>query len=292
MRIIPESELVLNADGSIYHLALHPGQVAHTILTVGDPGRVARISRHFDHLEVEQQKREFRTHTGMIGGRRLTVISTGIGPDNIDIVVNELDALVNIDLDTREEKPEKTVLNLVRVGTSGGLQADLEPGDLVAGSFGLGLDNVFHFYEYENTPRESALLGALNDHLAGIAPLPVEPYLFEGHPELLEALGVHMRKGITITSPGFYGPQGRHLRLQTRLRAEHLQKLESFSHEGRQIVNVEMETAALYGLARMLGHRALSCNTILANRPRGTFTRETGKAVDRLIREVLERLLA
>ncbi len=290
MRKIPESELVLNPDGSIYHLALHPGQLAPTILTVGDPARVKRISRHFDTLELETRKREFLTHTGTFNGRRLSVISTGIGPDNIDIVVNEVDALFNIDLKTRMEKAEKTVLNFIRVGTSGGLQANLEPGAMVAGAYGMGLDNLFRFYEYANTPDEKEVRKALEKHFDGKGTLPVQPALFSASPELLERMGKNMRKGITVTAPGFYGPQGRHLRLASRLKAVHMQRLESFDLRGLKVLNVEMETAALYGLTRLLNHRAVSCNIILANRPAGTFTRDYGKVVDRLIEEVLDRM--
>ncbi len=286
MAVLPESELVLNADGSIYHLGLFPEEVASTILTVGDPGRVARISQHFDRVEVRRQKREFHTHTGILNGRRLSVISTGIGPDNIDIVLNELDALVNIDLVSRQIRDKKTVLNLIRVGTSGGLQADLPPESLVAAVFGLGLDNLGAFYTREPGDVEREAEKAIQSELD----LPVTPSVFAGSEDLLKIMGKNMAAGLTMTAPGFYGPQGRSLRLTSTLDEQSLRALADFRFHGLRILNVEMETSALYGLAGMLGHRALSCNTILANRPKGTFTKAPKKAVDKLIEEVLERI--
>jgi len=290
MSSLSPSELILNADGSIYHLHLHPDQIADTLLTVGDPDRVERVSRHFDRVEHRVHKREFVTHTGYIGQKRLTVLSTGIGPDNIDIVLNELDALANIDFETRREKGKLKTLTIIRVGTSGALQRDIEPGQLVASTFGLGFDNLLTFYDLKPNMGEAELTTALRTFQEVTEHWPVRPYAVSGHSDLIRSVGKNMLLGITITSPGFYGPQGRNLRLRSRLTA--LDKMPHFRHRGHRITNFEMETSAIYGLCRLLGHRALSCNVILANRVRGTFSSEPQKDVDRLIREVLERVLS
>jgi uridine phosphorylase len=284
------SELILNDDGSIYHLHLQPDQIADTIFTVGDPARVERISQHFDRIEHRVHKREFITHTGSIGHKRLTVISTGIGPDNIDIVLNELDALANIDLVSRREKADLKTLTLIRIGTSGALQADIEPGQRVASTYGLGFDNLLAYYDLKPNLGEAELITALNGFQAVTERWPVQPYAVSGSPDLIRTIGKNMLLGITITSPGFYGPQGRSLRLKSRLTA--LDRIPHFRHRGHRITNFEMETSAIYGLSRLLGHRALSCNVILANRARGTFSSDAQGDVDRLIREVLERVLA
>lgn len=290
MAPIPESELILNPDGSIYHLHLHPEDIAHTILTVGDPGRVARVSRYFDEIEVQTAKREFVTHTGRIGRRRVTVLSTGIGPDNIDIVLNELDALVNIDFSTRRPRQELTALNIIRLGTSGGLQPDLPPGSLVAARYGLGFDNVLHFYEAFPTLTEASLFDELRAFGEYAGQPPVLPYVVEGSQSLLEALAVNMHAGITITAPGFYGPQGRRLRLSSRLPGDYLERLAQFEFRGVRVTNFEMETSALYALARLLGHRALSCNVLLVNRPLGKIADDPPAMEEKLIRELLARL--
>lgn len=287
---IPHSELILNPDGSIYHLNLLPDEIAGTVFTVGDPGRVARVSRYFDHIEVKKEKREFITHTGRLNGRRLSVISTGIGPDNIDIVVNELDALVNIDFASRQPKKEKTVLELIRLGTSGGLQPAIPVDSMVTARFGLGLDNLMHFYQYPTNLPEAELYDELTAFLDYIGRLPVNPYITEGSQELLKKIGGEMHQGITVTAPGFYGPQGRHLRLPSRLNRHLLESLANFDYQGIRITNFEMETAALYGLARLLGHRALSCNILLVNRPQGAVSPDPKAAEDRLIRTVLGRV--
>ncbi|MBX2929520.1 MAG: nucleoside phosphorylase [Saprospiraceae bacterium] len=285
------SELVLNSDGSIYHLHLHPEQIADTILTVGDPGRVEKISRNFDTVEHRVAKREFVTHTGYIGRKRLSVISTGIGPDNIDIVVNELDALANIDLKTRTLKDKHTSLTLIRVGTSGAIQPDLEVGSFVVSSFGIGLDNLLYFYDWQHNLAEAEMQDAFYDYLRETGALPVRPYLFGGNPNVVQALSANMQPGITLTSPGFYGPQGRQLRAPSRLSSGAIERLSHFAFNGHRITNFEMETAAIYGLCRILGHRAASCNVLLANRSRNTFTDDPGAVVKKLIEEVLARVV-
>ncbi len=290
MAKFPPSELVLNPDGSIYHLHLLPDQIADTIITVGDPGRVEKISRHFDEVEHRVSKREFVTHTGRIGRKRLTVISTGIGPDNIDIVLNELDALANIDLTSRELKPEKKTLTFIRVGTSGAIQPDLSVGDFVVSSYGIGLDNLMYFYEWQHHLEEAEMQDAFYDFLRETGQLPVRPYIFGGSPPLVHALGKNMHMGITITSPGFYGAQGRQLRAISRLSGGAIERLSHFSLDGHRITNFEMETAAIYGLCRVLGHKAASCNVLLANRSRNTFVEDTAAVVEKLIVEVLERI--
>lgn len=281
------SELIRNADGSIYHLHLHPEQLADTVITVGDPDRVAMVSRYFDRVEARVQKREFITHTGYLGSRRLTVISTGIGPDNIDIVLNELDALATIDLSSRRLLAEPRRLKFIRLGTSGSLREDVPVGSLLLSSHGLGLDGLLHYYAIP--PEEPALLEELNRHLAADLPLPL--YLAVANADLLSGLRRNEPTGITLTAPGFYAPQGRELRLPTRLDARVLDRFGQFeSREGHRITNFEMETAALYGLANALGHQAVSVNLILANRPAGTFHDDPARATDQMIRTMLERI--
>jgi uridine phosphorylase len=284
---IPESELMLNDDGSIYHLNLRPEDIAPIILTAGDPGRVSRISRHFDHIELKREKREFVTHTGMLGGRRLTALSTGIGPDNIDIVLNELDALVNIDFETRQPKRERTVLNIIRLGTSGGLQPDLPVGELVASHYGLGFDNLMRFYKYPPSLPEANLYDEFKVFQEYAGRVPVDPYVAEGSAALREKLATDMHHGITVTAPGFYGPQGRRLRLESTL---HPEALANFEFQGVKITNFEMETAAIYAMAKLLGHRALSCNVLLVNRPKGTFSDDPKALENKLIETMLEKI--
>ncbi len=285
MARIAESELVINPDGSIYHLNLLPEDIATNIITVGDPSRVPMVSRYFDEVEVKKEKREFVSHTGRVGKKRLTVISTGIGPDNIDIAINELDALANIDLETREPKAELTSFNIVRIGTSGSLHPDVPVDAFVAGAYGLGLDNLINYYDYRPNLGEASLEDELNAFMehAGKASF----YVCEGSPVLLEALGEGKFKGITITSPGFYAPQGRELRARARYGVEYFKSLAKFKFRDYSIMNFEMETSAIYGLSRMLGHRALSTNAIIANRPNGAFSNDPYKAVDRLIQNIL-----
>lgn len=285
--VLAPSELVMNPDGSVYHLALRPDQLAPNVLVVGDPGRVARISARFDKVEHQVHNREFVAHTGTFRGRRFTALATGIGTDNIDIVLNELDALVNIDLATRTVKQERTVLNIVRMGTCGALHADIEPGSLVVSAYGLGLDNVLHYYAYENTPKETRLWQAI---LAGTEwpdNLPV-PYLAAADPLLLERYRTDNHVGITATSGGFYGPQGRQLRGVPAI-PDLNERLMAFSHEELRITNFEMETSALYGLSGLLGHRACTVCTVVANRVSGKFLADHHAAVEAMIDQVLER---
>ncbi len=290
MRRIAESELILDEEGRIYHLHLRREDIADTILTVGDPGRVKRISRHFDRVDFKAKKREFITHTGWYKGRRLTAISTGIGPDNIDIAINELDALVNIDFETRSPREEHTSLNFIRVGTSGCLQPDIPVDKMLISAYGIGLDNLMAFYEYHPTLSEATLYDEWIRFQEATQQLPVSTYTVQANRQLYNRLGKNMARGITFTAPGFYGPQGRTLRAKTRLGRDVLENVRHFSFNDLRITNFEMETSAIYGLARILGHRAVSCNVIIANRATSTFSKNPKEAVDRLILEVLERI--
>lgn len=283
------SELILNRDGSIYHLHLRPEQLAPTIITVGDPERVPKVSRLFDRVELRVRKREFVTHTGWLGGKRLSVISTGIGTDNIDIVLNELDALVNIDLEKRQIKAEKTALTLIRIGTAGCLQAEIGVDAIVASSGAIGMDGLMQFYDAPSQ-QQHPLLGALRAHTAGKWDFPLSPYFAPADPGLLARFSQGCHVGITATNSGFYGPQGRQLRAPVR-QPDYLDLLQTFEYGGQKIVNLEMETAGLYGLANLLGHRALSLSAILANRAAGTFSRNPEKAVRRLIESALRMVV-
>ncbi len=288
---IPESELVLNSDGSIYHLNLHPEQVGEIILLVGDQGRVARISKYFDRVDVKVQKREFLTHGGELAGKRITVISTGIGSDNIDIVINELDALVNVDLKTREVKKNLTSLQLIRVGTSGSLQEDIPVDSMVVSTFGLGLDNLLSFYDYTPEPEVQKLHSAIGQFLQTRSNRPLPSYLVKANSSLIRMLEKGFFKGITATCSGFYGPQGRSLRAKAAF--GNLPKdLGAFQSGNYRITNFEMETAAIYGMAKLLGHRAASCNVILANRITGDFSKNPAVGVDKLIQAVLGKVSA
>lgn len=287
--MIKESELILNPDGSIYHLNLRPEQVADTIILVGDPNRVPRVSAYFDTIEFSTQKREFSTHTGTYKGKRLTALSTGIGPDNIDIVINELDALFNIDLHTRKPKEQLTSLNIVRFGTSGSLQADIPVDSFVLSSHGLGMDNMLHAYKDAPNVREIAMEEAFMAHTQWNTDKG-RPYIV-GCGETLKQrlLTDKVFEGITGTAPGFYGPQGRMLRLPVQDPTLN-DKLHSFNYKGYRMTNLEMETSAIYGLSKLLGHQAVSLNAIIANRATGTFTKDTKKVVENLIVYGLEQL--
>ena len=287
--MIKESELILNPDGSIYHLNLRPEQVADTIILVGDPNRVPRVSAYFDTIEFSTQKREFCTHTGTYKGKRLTALSTGIGPDNIDIVINELDALFNIDLHTRKPKEQLTSLNIVRFGTSGSLQADIPVDSFVLSSHGLGMDNMLHAYKDALNVREIAMEEAFMAHTQWNTDKG-RPYIV-GCGETLKQrlLTDKVFEGITGTAPGFYGPQGRMLRLPVQDPTLN-DKLHSFNYKGYRMTNLEMETSAIYGLSKLLGHQAVSLNAIIANRATGTFTKDTKKVVENLIVYGLEQL--
>lgn len=286
--MIASSELILNPDGSVYHLNLKPGQIVNDIIFVGDQNRVEKITKHFDSIEFSQQKREFKTQTGVYKGKRLTVISTGIGPDNIDIVMNELDALVNIDLETRAVKKELTSLNIIRFGTSGSLQKDIPVDSIVMSQYGLGLDNMLRSYLIEDiceTVIENAFIAQTNWDLR-----KGRPYVIRGSETLAKRLdSPHIYKGFTGTVGGFYGPQGRVLRLGIQ-DSELNRKMDVFEYNGIRITNLEMETGAIYGLGKLMGHECLSLNAIIANRATGTFSSDPYKAVDGLIEYALDKL--
>jgi uridine phosphorylase len=287
-RQIPESELVVNQDGSIYHLRLKPEQVADTILLVGDQNRVGRISRYFDSIEHEVQFREFVTHTGYVGEKRISVLSTGIGTDNIDIVLNELDALFNVNLQTREIKQNPVSLNLIRVGTSGTFQADIPVGSLVLSKAAVGLDALMGFYVYEKDEVQLEFLKAFSKHMG--PDFPINPYFFEAHQDLFEQLLTEdFIPGITATCAGFYGPQGRALRAPIAVQ-NLIPKLASFSFEETRLTNFEMETSGIFGMASILGHKACSINAILANRANGTFSKNPAADVEFLIQAVLDKI--
>ena len=286
--MIKSSELILNPDGSVYHLNLLPENIAHDIIFVGDQNRVEKITQSFDSIEFSTQKREFKTQTGTLKGKRITVMSTGIGPDNIDIVMNELDALVNIDLETREIKENLTSLNIIRIGTSGSLQADIPVDSFVLSKYAIGLDNMLRSYLIDDVTEKSmedAFVKHVNWDLQ-----KGKPYAISCSEILEEKIfSDKMHKGITGTSGGFYGPQGRVLRLN--IQDENLNdKLETFNFEDNRVTNLEMETAAIYGLGKLLGHNCLSLNAIIANRASGTFSEDPYKAVDELIAYTLDKL--
>ncbi len=283
------SELVLNADGSVYHCNIRPEHLADTIITVGDPNRVEKVSRHFDTIEHKASKREIVTHTGTLNGQRLTVISTGMGTDNIDIVFSELDALANIDLETGEIKKDFRKLSFIRLGTSGALQADIPVDSVVLSSHGLGLDGLLHYYVGSESVMMPEAEEAFIKHVDW-SPNKSRPYLVKGSDSLINKLASEeIYQGITATACGFYGPQGRYLRLQPN-HADINERLTSFNHNGLRISNFEMETSAIYGLSAMMGHEALSVNAIVANRILGKFSADSYKTVDAMIEYSLERL--
>jgi len=282
---ISSTDLILNKDGSVYHLNLLPENISTTIITVGDPGRVYKVSQYFDDIEFEMNKREFITHTGTFGGKRITVISTGIGTDNIDIFFNEIDALVNIDLKTREPKARKRKLKVIRIGTSGALQEDIKLDSHLVSDYAVGLDNLMSFYNLQMTDKEKKLSKELQLKTG----LPLAPYVVQGSDELLETIGGGMTVGNTVTCPGFYAPQGRVLRLPTRF-PKLLEDLNYFHSDDFWLTNFEMETAGYYALGRMLGHDVISVNAILANRITNKFSKNPDAAIDALIKTVLERI--
>lgn len=286
MNRIAESELIINARGAVYHLNCRPEELATTIITVGDPDRVGEVSKHFDKVELKNNHREFVTHTGYIGNKRISCVSTGIGPDNIDIVLNELDALVNIDLETRSIKDELTCLNIIRLGTSGALQQEITVDSFVASTHGLGLDNLMHFYRMENNEEEKQLMQAFNTHTQ-LSSGKIYPYINMASAALIKNFTHNYHQGITVTCPGFYGPQGRILRLG--LGYPHLtDSLTNFNFGNHHITNFEMETSAIYGLGKILGHHCLSLSAIVANRISKQFSKDGGKAVENLIKQSLQ----
>ncbi|MDG2484622.1 MAG: nucleoside phosphorylase [Flavobacteriaceae bacterium] len=285
---IKQSELILNPDGSIYHLHLRPKDLATTIITVGDPDRVDQVSKYFDHIELKQQKREFKTHTGLYKNQRITVISTGIGSDNIDIVLNELDALVNIDFETRTLKNKLTALDIVRIGTSGALQADIPVDSILISTHGLDINGMLPSYEIE-TIRNKAFEKAFCMHTEWNNDR-AQPVLVENSKTLEHQLyESHILTGVTATCGGFYGPQGRILRLKPK-DSIFRNKLESFRYDDLKITNFEMETSAIYGLSKLLGHQACSMNAILANRANGSFSKKPDETIDNLIQYTLNKL--
>lgn len=279
------SELIINPDGSVYHLNLFPQDIAHTIITVGDQDRVAQVSQYFDRIEVKKNHREFITHTGYLANKRISVISTGIGTDNIDIVMNELDALVNIDFHTRQIRPELTRLQIIRIGTSGSVQPDVTVDSILVSERAIGIDGLLHFYQYKNTITEMPHLEAFASYFTAAFPIAT-PYLFEADETLLSAFGAYQR-GTTITANGFYAPQGRALRAPVQT-DQYIRHIQAFAHPDFRITNLEMETAALYGMSKILGHQCLSVNAILANRINNTFSAHPEKIVTRAIEESLD----
>ncbi len=288
MRTIGPSELILNPDGSIYHINLKPEHIAPIVIFVGDQNRVERVASHFDTIEYSTQKREFKSIIGNLNGKRITVISTGIGPDNIDIVLNEVDALVNIDLKSRTVKKEHKSLQIVRLGTSGSLQEEIPVDSIVLGRYGLGFDGVLHFYENKGV-FETELEDAFIDH-CDYPEVMARPYIIRNSEELENKLiSDKVFSGITATSGGFYGPQGRILRLS--LQDDELNnKIQTFKHNNLRVTNFEMETSVIYGLSKLLGHSAISMNAIIANRASLTFSKDPYAAVDQMIKYSLERL--
>lgn len=288
MNRIAESELIINNRGAVYHINCRPEEIAHTIITVGDPDRVAEVSKHFDRIEFKNQHREFVTHTGFVGQKRISCVSTGIGPDNIDIVINELDALVNIDFETRQIKEKLTPLNIVRVGTSGSLQRSIPVDSFVASTHGLGLDNLMNFYLLNNNEEEKQLLQAFNTHTQMHQRIS-NPYISAADISLLKNFVEGFHQGITVTCPGFYGPQGRVLRMGLT-HPELIDQLTSFNFGQHRITNFEMETSAIYGMGKVLGHHCLSLSAIVANRIAKEFSKDGAAAVENLIVKTLEIL--
>ena len=288
MNKIAASELILNPDGSVYHLNLKPENIAANIIFVGDQNRVPKIAKHFESIEFETQKREFRTITGTYKGTRFSVISTGIGPDNIDIVMNELDALVNIDLKTRTLKTAHTKLNIVRIGTSGSLQSDIPVDSFVLAKYGLGFDGLLHSYDCEHI-LEAEMEEAFIKH-TNWSSRKSRPYLVKGSELLIKKLySDKVFIGVTATAGGFYGPQGRVLRLAIQDPSLN-NKIDNFEFDGYKVTNLEMETSAIYGLSKLLGHEACSMNAIIANRANGTFSEDPYKPVEELIVYTLNKL--
>lgn len=282
---ISASELIINPRGAVYHLDLRPEELADTIITVGDPDRVANVSKYFDQIEHKSAHREFITHTGYIGSKRISVMSTGIGPDNIDIALNEVDALVNIDFETRCIKETKQSVSVIRLGTCGSLQGEVGVDQLVAGTHGLGVDNLLHFYQPNNNPEELAILAAFEQH-TNIQAHHIKPYISSASAGLLKHFTEGYNHGITVTCPGFYGPQGRILRLPLRM-PNLVDQMTSFRYGNHHIANFEMETSAIYGLCNLLGHQCLSINVIVANRVKKEYSKDGAKAIDHMIQKSL-----
>ncbi len=288
MRRIEESELIVNPDGSIYHLHIRPEQLADDIIVVGDPQRVEIISNYFDTIECKVSNREFVTHTGTINGKRITALATGIGTDNIDIVMNELDAVVNIDLEKRQLKEKTKSLNIVRLGTSGALQEHIPVDSFVFSTYGLGLDGLLNYYAGRDTVIDQEMTQAFVDYAQWEKDFS-RPYIIRSSKALEERISGGMFKGITATAPGFYGPQGRELRLPLA-HPEVNELLQGFKYKDNLITNFEMETSAIYGLGSLLGHNTATVCAIIANRYNKTFSADYKKTVVKLIEELLSKL--
>jgi uridine phosphorylase len=284
---ISETDLILNADGSVYHLNLLPRHISDVVIAVGDPGRVYKVSQYFDDIEFEMNKREFITHVGLFNKKRITVISTGIGTDNVEIFMTELDALVNVDLKTREPKTRKKKLKIIRIGTSGALQEDIPVGSYLVSDYAVGLDNLMSFYDLAADAFEESIALDIQEKVK----LPFKPYVVRGSQVLLSQVGKDMIVGNTLTAPGFYAPQGRRVRAATRL-PKLLDELNYYHNKSSDfwLTNFEMETAALYAFGRLLGHEIVSTNAIIANRIKNKFSKDPEKVVDSLIQKVLERI--
>lgn len=287
MAKISEADLVLNRDGSVYHLSLLPKQIAETIITVGDPSRVNAVSQHFDSVDFEMNRREFITQTGTYKGKRITVISTGIGTDNVEIFFTEIDALVNIDLKSREPKSRRRKLKIIRIGTSGALQEDIPIGSHLISDYAVGFDNLMAFYEL----RQDDLERNIAEDIQKKAKLPFTPYLAKGSESLRKLIGEGMIVGNTVTSPGFYAPQGRVMRIPIKY-PRLLDDLTTYHHKAADfwLTNFEMETAGYYAMARLLGHEVVSANAIIANRVKGEFSSDPNSIVEGLIKTVLDRV--
>jgi uridine phosphorylase len=286
MQPIAASELIINDRGAIYHLDVRPEEIAPTIITVGDPDRVREVSKHFDRFEHRSHHREFVTHTGYIGNKRISVVSTGIGTDNIDIILNELDALVNIDFETRLIKEQHTTLTIIRVGTSGSLQQDIPVDELVVSSHGLGIDNLLNFYQSQQSDDEIQLLHSFTTHTQMHQSIS-QPYINRASTALLKHFTEGFKQGITVTCPGFYGPQGRVLRLGLK-NPQLINRLTDFRFGPHRITNFEMETAGIYGLGKLLGHHCLSLSAIVANRISKEFSKKGQVTVEGLIQKTLQ----
>ena len=289
MRVIEPSELILNPDGSIFHLHLMPEQLAENIILVGDPGRVKMIAALFDNIESETENREFVSATGSYGSKRITALSTGIGTDNIDIVVNELDALVNIDLKTRQVKSEHKSLKIIRIGTSGGLQGDIPVDAFLASRKAIGFDGLLNFYEGRNEISDLPFENAFKSYVGWSKLLP-SPYVVAADPDLFDRItDDEFTPGVTISAPGFYGPQGRELRLKI-VDPQINDKIEAFRFENQRITNYEMECSAIYGLCRLLGHKALTVCIIIANRVTKNANEDYKPVMAKLVKKVLDRI--
>jgi len=282
---ISEADLILNKDGSVYHLNLLPEHLSDTIISVGDPSRVYSVSEHFDNIEFEMNKREFITHIGTYKGKRITVISTGMGTDNIEIFLTELDALANVNLQTRELKPRKRKLNIIRIGTSGALQEDIPLGSYLVSDYAVGLDTLMYFYNLPQSKYESTIAEEIQSSIG----LGFTPYVVRGSQKLKDQIGEGMFVGNTVTCPGFYAPQGRELRLELK-HPKLIQQLNYYHKDDFWLTNFEMETAGYYAMAKLMGHEILSVNAIIANRVKNKFSKNPNKVVDSLIKIVLDRI--